>query len=74
MAPRTKLEDKLEVLVNFLEWKYMISLILRENGLKKYIKNEVAEPTEDESKEKHEQDLVKAMRIIADSIQDHLIP
>ena len=42
MAPSTKLEDKLEVLVNFLEWKYMISLILRENGLEKYINNEVA--------------------------------
>ena len=27
-----------------------------------------------EAKEKHEQDLVKAMRIIVDSIKDHLIP
>ena len=60
--------------LNFLAWKYRIGLILKENGLEKYIKNEVAEPTEVEVKEKHEQDLVKQMRIIVDSIKDHLIP
>ena len=74
MAPSTKLEDKLESIENFLAWKYKIGLILRENFLEKYIKDEIAEPTEVEAKEKHEQDLVKAMRIIADSIRDHLIP
>ena len=73
MAPSTKLEDKLEGLENFLAWKYRIGLILRENGLEKYIKNEIAEPEEVEAKEKHEQDLIKAMRIIVDSIKDHLI-
>ena len=74
MAPSTKLEDKLEGLENFLAWKYRIGLILKENGLEKYIKNEISEPGEDEAKEKHEQDLIKAMRIIVDSIKDHLIP
>ena len=74
MAPSTKLEDKLEGLENFLAWKYRIGLILKENGLEKYIKNEVAEPEEVEAKAKHEHDLMKATRIIADSIKDHLIP
>ena len=74
MAPTTKLEDKLEGLENFLAWKYRIGLILKENGLEKYIKNEVGEPKEVESKEKHEQDLIKEMRIIVDSIKYHLIP
>ena len=74
MAPRTKLEDKLEGIENFLAWKYMIGIILRENGLEKYIKDEFADPMEVEAKEKHEQDLIKAMRIIVDSIKDHLIP
>ena len=32
------------------------------------------EPKEDEAKEKHEQDLIKAMMIITNSIKDHLIP
>ena len=44
MAPSTKLEDKLEGIENFLAWKYMIGLILRENGLEKYIKDEIEEP------------------------------
>ena len=74
MAPSTKLEDKLEGIENFLAWKYRIGLILKENGLEMYIKDEVAEPKEDEATEKYEQDLIKAMRIIVDSIKDHLIP
>ena len=74
MALSTKLEDKLEGIENFLTCKYRIGLILKENGLEKYIKDEVAEPKEDEAEEKHEQDLIKAMRIIVDSIKDHLIP
>ena len=73
MAPRTKLEDKREGLENFLAWKYRIGLILRENGLEKYIKNEIAKPEEAKAKEKHEQDLIKEMRIITDFIKDHLI-
>ena len=52
----------------------MIGLILKKNGLEKYIKDEFAEPKVDESKEKHEKDLIKAMRIIADSIKYRLIP
>ena len=46
MAPSTKLEDKLEGIENFLAWKYRIGLIIKENGLEKYIKDEVSEPTE----------------------------
>ena len=57
-----------------LAWKYMIGLSLKENDIEKYIKDEVVEPKEDEAKEKHEQDLIKTMRIIADSIRVHLIP
>ena len=57
MAPSTKLEDKLEGLEIFLVWKYRIGLILKENGLEKYIKDEITEPKENEAKEKHEQDL-----------------
>ena len=74
MAPSTKLEDKLEGIENFLAWKYRIGLILRDNDLEKYIKDEVVEPKEDESKEKHQKDLIKAMRFIVDSIKYHLIP
>ena len=74
MAPSTKLEDKLEGLENFLAWKYRIGLILRENGLEKYIKKNIAKPKEDKSKEKHGQELIKEIRIIVDSIKHHFIP
>ena len=52
----------------------MIGLILRENDLDKYIKGEVVEPEEDEAKEKHKKELIRAMRIIVESIKDHLTP
>ena len=74
MAPSTKLEDNMEGIKNLQAWKYKIGFILQENDLNKYIKDEFAEPEEDEAKEKHKQDLIKATRIIADSIKDHLIP
>ena len=74
MAPSTKLEDKIEGIENYRAWKYMIGLFLIENDLDKYIKEEVAEPEEDEAKEKHKKDLIREMRIIVDSIKDHLIP
>ena len=40
----------------------------------KYVKEEVSEPEEAEAKEKHRKDMIRAQRIIADSIKDHLIP
>ena len=74
MTPSTKLEDKLEGIENFRAWKYKIGLILQENDIDKYVKEEVTEPEEAEAKEKHKKDMIRAPRIIADSIKDHLIP
>ena len=59
MAPSTKLEDKLEGIENYRAWKYRMGLILKENDLEKYIKDEVAEPKEDEDKEKHRKEGTK---------------
>ena len=73
MAPSTKLEGKLEGIEKFQEWKYRIGLILQENDLDKYIKDEVAEPEEIEAKENHMKDMIRGKRIIADSIKDHLM-
>ena len=60
MAPSSKLEDKLEGIENFQARKYWIGLILQENDIDKYIKEEVAEPEEAEAKEKHKKDMIKA--------------
>ena len=49
-------------------------LILEENDLEKYVEEEVVELEGDEPKAKHKKNMVKAKRIIEDSIKDHLIP
>jgi hypothetical protein len=72
MSARTKLVDKLEGVENFCSWKYMISLIIEENDLAKFIKENVLEPKEDAAKAKYNKDMVRAKRI--DSIEDHFIP
>ena len=59
---------------NFRSWKYRIALILEENDLARFIKEDVTEPTDATAKEKHQNDTIRAKRIIADSIKDHLFP
>jgi hypothetical protein len=74
MSASTKIVDKLEGVEKFCAWKYKIGLILEDNHLAKFIKENVPEPKEDEAKDKHKKDMIRAKRIIADSIKDHLIP
>jgi hypothetical protein len=74
MSTSTKLVDKLEGVENFHAWKYRIGLILEENDLAKFIKENVLKPEENAAKEKYKKDMIKAKIIIADSIKDHLIP
>jgi hypothetical protein len=74
MSGSTKLVEKLEGIDNFRAWKYRTSLILAENDLARFIKEEVAEPEDAIEKAKHQKDSTRAQRIIADSIKDHLIP
>ena len=74
MTNSTKLDEKLEGAENFRAWKYHIMLILEENDLEGFIREEVAEPEEAEAKSKYKKDMIKAKRIIDDSIKDNLIP
>jgi hypothetical protein len=74
MSASTKLVDKLEGVENFRPWKYRIALILEENDLARFIKENVPEPADAAAKEKHQKDIVKVKIIIVDSIEDHLIP
>ena len=69
----TKLEDKLEGAENFREWKYRVLLILEEHDLENYVKWEVVDPEGDKDKAKQKKNMVKAKRIISNSIKDHLI-
>ena len=52
---------------------YIIGLILEENVLSNFIKGIVLEPKEDDAKEKYKKYMIRAKRIIVDSIKDHLI-
>jgi hypothetical protein len=74
MFASVKLFDKLEGVENFHAWKYRIGLILEENDLARFVKEEVSEPDDAAGKAKHQNDTIRAKRIIADSIKDHLIP
>ena len=49
-------------------------MVLEGNELDSYINEEVPVPEGDEAKALHKKNLIKAKRIIADSIKDHLIP
>jgi hypothetical protein len=73
MYANTKLVDKIEGVENFHAWKYRIGLILDENDLARFIKENVPEPIDVATKIKHQKDTIRAKRIIVDSIKDHLI-
>ena len=74
MSHHTKLEDKFEGVDIFRAWKYRISLVLEENELDTYTNEEVPVLEGHDAKALHKKNLVKAKRIIVDSIKDHLIP
>ena len=74
MSLSTKLDEKLEGADNFRAWKYRVMLILEEHDLEGFIEANILEQEEYEAKAKHKKNLIKAKRIIADSIKDHLIP
>jgi hypothetical protein len=74
MSVSTNLVDKLEGVEKLCAWNYRIGLIIEENDLAKLIKGNVSEPEEDVAKAKYKKDMVRAKRIIADSIKYHLIP
>jgi hypothetical protein len=65
--------DKLEGVDNFCAWKYRIALILEDNYLAIFIKENVPEPVDATTKAKYQKYMVRAKRIIAKSIKDHLI-
>ena len=71
MTLSTKLDEKFEGADNFRAWKYRVMLILKEHDLEGLIEANNLEPEGDEAKGRHKKSLIKAKRIIADSIKDH---
>ena len=66
MTKNTKLDENIEGAEKFRAHKYRIMLILQENDLEKFVKEEVKETEGDESKSKKKKDMIIAKRIIAD--------
>jgi hypothetical protein len=60
MSASVKLVDKLEGVENFHAWKYRIGLILEENDLARFVKEEVPEPSDAAKKAKHQKDTIRA--------------
>ena len=68
MTSSTKLDEKLEGVDNFRAWKYIVILILEQNDLEGFVEEDIPEPEGDEAKAKHKKSMVKAKRIVVDSI------
>jgi hypothetical protein len=49
---------------NFRAWKYRIGLILGENDLARFVKEEVSEPDDAARKAKHQKETIRAKIII----------
>ena len=49
-------------------------LILEENDLENYVKEVIVEPEGEEDKARHKKNMVRAKRIIVNSIKAHLNP
>ena len=60
MSASTELVEKLEGIDNFCAWMYRIGLILAENDLSRFIKEEVEEPEDSIEKENHQKDSIRA--------------
>ena len=73
MTSSTKLDEKLEGADNFRARKYRLMFTLEENDLESFVEEDIPEPKGDDAKARHKKSIVKAKRIIADSIKDHLI-
>jgi hypothetical protein len=64
MTTRTKINEKLHGVDNFMDWRYKITLLLEEYDLDMFIKEEFQEPEGNEVKEKHKKDMVKAKGLL----------
>jgi hypothetical protein len=70
----TKLDKNLEGADDFQAWKNRVMLILEENDLVSFVEQDIEELEGDEAKAKYKKDMIKEKSIIADSINNHLIP
>ena len=68
--------NKLVSTNNFLAWKMMIDLLLKENELLQHIKGNITIPAKEQTQAlaKYNKDETRAQRILIELIKDSLIP
>ena len=74
MVVGLRVEDRLEGISNFRSWKSRMLMLLNEQDLKDHILKDIPEPEATRDKTKHMKNEAVAMRIIMDSVRDHLVP
>ena len=74
MVVGLRVEDRLEGISNFRSWKSRMLMLLNEHDLKDHILRDIPEPEAARDKTKHKKNEAVAMRIIMDSVRDHLVP
>jgi len=74
MVVGLRVEDRLEGVSNFRSWKSRMLMLLNEHDLKDHILRDIPEPEAAREKTKHKKNEAIAMRIIMDSVRDHLVP
>ena len=68
-----RFEHHLESVDNFESWKLRV-MMLKENKLESFVKEDKEEPKDDPKKSEWIEKNEKAMKIIVDTVQDHIVP
>lgn len=74
MVVGLRVEDRLEGISNFRSWKSRMLMLLNEQDLKDHVLKDIPEPKASKDKTKHKKNEAVAMRILMDSVRDHLVP
>ena len=74
MVNHIRIEDRLDGASNFSSWKIRLLIILREMELKNYIETNLPMPENESEKTTWKRHNNKPMKIIIDSVKDHILP
>ena len=74
MVVGLRVEDRLEGISNFRSWKNRMLMLLNEQDLKDHVLKVIPEPEAARDETKHKKNEAVAMRILMDSVRDHLVP
>ncbi|XP_057850234.1 uncharacterized protein LOC131060833 [Cryptomeria japonica] len=75
MVNSLKVEDRLEGASNFTLWKFRVLIALEENDLLQFVEEkDLSEPEDQAKKLQFKKSVIKANKVLIDSVKDHLVP